>query len=135
MRSSANLCCESAHSTLQRSRNSLDVQSTPADRFRVEEPWRARYHTRDLHDDGDEQWLSLYSDPTNWSEHHVLIGRARTYGEGTDLTIVIRTSCVRPTPPAVSSSSTKPAAPAASPRAPSPPWSTKDSPARLPAPP
>ena len=40
---------------------------------------------------------------------------------------------LRPTPPAVSSSSTKPAAPAASPRASSPPWSTKDSPARLPA--
>ena len=54
----------------------------------MEEPWRARYHTRDLHDDGDEQWLSPYPDPTNWSEHHVLIGRARTYGEGTDLTIV-----------------------------------------------
>jgi 2-oxoisovalerate dehydrogenase E1 component len=48
----------------------------------------ALYHTRDLHDDGDEQWLSPYPDPTNWSEHHVPIGRARTYGEGTDLTIV-----------------------------------------------
>ena len=30
----------------------------------------------------------LYPDPTNWSEHHVPIGRACTYGEGTDLTIV-----------------------------------------------
>ena len=88
MRLSATLCCESAPSTLYRSRNSLEVQSTPADRFRVEEPWRALYHTRDLHDDGDEQWLSPYPDPTNWSEHHVPIGRARTYGEGTDLTIV-----------------------------------------------
>jgi 2-oxoisovalerate dehydrogenase E1 component len=48
----------------------------------------ALYHTRDLHDDGDEQWLAPYPDPTNWSEHHVRIGRARTYGEGTDLTIV-----------------------------------------------
>lgn len=38
----------------------------------MEEPWRALYHTRDLHDDGDEQWLSPYPDPTNWSEHHVL---------------------------------------------------------------
>jgi 2-oxoisovalerate dehydrogenase E1 component len=46
----------------------------------VEEPWRALYHTRDLHDRGDEQWLSPYPDPTNWSEHHVLIDRARTYG-------------------------------------------------------
>ena len=98
----------------------------------------------------------LYPDPTNWSEHQVPIGRERTYGEGTDLTIVtfgnglhmsprvarrldraqISTRVVdmrwlAPLPiqdivreanaPAVSSSSTKPAAPAASPRASSPP--------------
>jgi 2-oxoisovalerate dehydrogenase E1 component len=48
----------------------------------------ALYHTRDLHDDGDQLWLAPYPDPTNWSEHHVPIGRARTYGEGTELTIV-----------------------------------------------
>jgi hypothetical protein len=48
----------------------------------------ALYHTRDLHDDGDQQWLPPYPDPTNWSEHLVPIGRARTYGEGTELTIV-----------------------------------------------
>ena len=30
----------------------------------------------------------LYPNPTNWSEHQVPIGRERTYGEGTDLTIV-----------------------------------------------
>jgi 2-oxoisovalerate dehydrogenase E1 component len=42
----------------------------------------ALYHTRDLYDDGDEQWLATY--PTA----AVPIGRARTYGEGTDLTIL-----------------------------------------------
>ncbi len=42
----------------------------------------ALYHTRDLHDDGDEQWLATY--PTAAEP----IGRARTYGEGRDLTIL-----------------------------------------------
>lgn len=42
----------------------------------------ALYHRRDLHTDGDEQWLAPY--PTT----HVPIGRARVYGEGRELTIV-----------------------------------------------
>ena len=42
----------------------------------------ALYHTRDLYDDGDEQWLATY--PTAAAP----IGRARTYGDGTDLTIL-----------------------------------------------
>ncbi len=42
----------------------------------------ALYHTRDLYDDGDDQWLAAY--PTAG----VPIGRARTYGDGTDLTIL-----------------------------------------------
>jgi 2-oxoisovalerate dehydrogenase E1 component len=42
----------------------------------------ALYHTRDLYDDGDEAWLAPY--PADG----VPIGRARTYGDGTDLTIV-----------------------------------------------
>ena len=42
----------------------------------------ALYHTRDLHEDGDEQWLAAYP------EKSVPIGRARTYGDGTDLTIL-----------------------------------------------
>jgi 2-oxoisovalerate dehydrogenase E1 component len=42
----------------------------------------ALYHTRDLHEDGDEQWLAAYP------EQSVPIGRARTYGDGTDLTIL-----------------------------------------------
>ncbi|BAH51090.1 thiamine pyrophosphate-dependent enzyme [Rhodococcus opacus] len=44
----------------------------------------ALYHTRDLYEDGDGLWLTAYPDP----DIHVPIGSARTYGEGTDLTIV-----------------------------------------------
>ena len=42
----------------------------------------ALYHVRDLYDAGDEQWLATY--PAEGAP----IGRARTYGDGTDLTIV-----------------------------------------------
>ena len=42
----------------------------------------ALYHVRDLHDGGDDQWLAPY--PTE----AVPVGRARTYGDGSDLTIV-----------------------------------------------
>lgn len=42
----------------------------------------ALYHVRDLYDDGDDQWLAPL--PTSV----VPIGRARTHGDGTDLTIV-----------------------------------------------
>lgn len=42
----------------------------------------ALYHTRDLHDDGDDAWLAPYP------AEGVPIGRARTYGEGSDLTIL-----------------------------------------------
>jgi 2-oxoisovalerate dehydrogenase E1 component len=42
----------------------------------------ALYHTRDLYDEGDGGWLAAY--PTAG----VPIGRARTYGDGTDLTIL-----------------------------------------------
>ena len=44
----------------------------------------ALYHTRDLHSDGDGGWLAPYPRP----EAHVPLGRARTYGEGRDLTVV-----------------------------------------------
>lgn len=44
----------------------------------------ALYHTRDLHADGDNGWLAHYP-PAAW---HVPLGSARTYGAGTDLTIV-----------------------------------------------
>ncbi|MFA9564663.1 MAG: alpha-ketoacid dehydrogenase subunit beta, partial [Acidimicrobiales bacterium] len=42
----------------------------------------ARYHTTDLHQEGDGAWLA----PPN--EDHIPLGRARTHGEGADLTIV-----------------------------------------------
>jgi 2-oxoisovalerate dehydrogenase E1 component len=44
----------------------------------------ALYHTRDLHDDGDGGWLATYPS----SDSVAPIGRARVYGDGTDLTIV-----------------------------------------------
>src|SRR5262249_42653082 len=44
----------------------------------------ALYHTRDLHDDGDGGWLAAYPAP----DAHVRAGRARSYGDGTDLTMV-----------------------------------------------
>ncbi|WP_084484510.1 thiamine pyrophosphate-dependent enzyme [Nocardia anaemiae] len=43
----------------------------------------ALYHTRDLHHSGDNAWLATPSDTD-----HVAVGRARSYGDGTDLTIV-----------------------------------------------
>ncbi len=43
----------------------------------------ARYHTADLVEKGDGRWLAT-PDPAE----HVPIGRARTYGEGRDLTIL-----------------------------------------------
>lgn len=42
----------------------------------------ALYHTRDLHESGDEGWLAAPG------EEPVDIGRARTHGAGTDLTII-----------------------------------------------
>ncbi len=42
----------------------------------------ALYHTRDLHDEGDGGWLAPFP------EAHVPLGRARSYGDGGDLTMV-----------------------------------------------
>jgi 2-oxoisovalerate dehydrogenase E1 component len=42
----------------------------------------ALYHTRDLHDGGDDGWLAAYPSAG------VPIGRARTYGDGVDLTML-----------------------------------------------
>ncbi|AEV76260.1 pyruvate/2-oxoglutarate dehydrogenase complex, dehydrogenase component beta subunit [Mycolicibacterium rhodesiae NBB3] len=42
----------------------------------------ALYHTRDLYDEDDGGWLATYP------ETAVPVGRARTYGEGSDLTIL-----------------------------------------------
>jgi 2-oxoisovalerate dehydrogenase E1 component len=43
----------------------------------------ALYHVRDLYDDGDEQWLAAYP-----ASNSAPIGRARTYGDGDDLTMI-----------------------------------------------
>ncbi|WP_083880659.1 thiamine pyrophosphate-dependent enzyme [Nocardia araoensis] len=43
----------------------------------------ALYHTRDLHQPGDDAWLAHPS-----PAEHVEIGRARVYGDGADLTLV-----------------------------------------------
>lgn len=42
----------------------------------------ALYHQRDLHDVGDGGWLAVPDD------EHVPVGRARTHGDGSDLTVV-----------------------------------------------
>ncbi len=48
----------------------------------------ALYHERDLHEAGDDGWVARYDPPAAWAAGHVPIGRARLYGDGTDLTIV-----------------------------------------------
>jgi 2-oxoisovalerate dehydrogenase E1 component len=48
----------------------------------------ALYHERDLYEAGDAGWLAGYEPPARWAQAHVPVGRARTYGDGTDLTIV-----------------------------------------------
>jgi 2-oxoisovalerate dehydrogenase E1 component len=48
----------------------------------------ALYHTRDLYEAGDGAWLCPYPAPQRWADAHVPIGRGRTYGDGSDLTLV-----------------------------------------------
>jgi 2-oxoisovalerate dehydrogenase E1 component len=48
----------------------------------------ALYHSRDLFEPGDGQWLSPYLAPAAWADAHVPIGQGRTYGDGRDLTLV-----------------------------------------------
>jgi 2-oxoisovalerate dehydrogenase E1 component len=43
----------------------------------------ARYHTQDLYEAGDREWMASVP-----AEQHVAIGSARTYGNGLDLTII-----------------------------------------------
>ncbi|MFF5227029.1 transketolase C-terminal domain-containing protein [Dactylosporangium sp. NPDC000521] len=51
----------------------------------------ALYHTRDLHGDSDNWWLSEYAPPSEWSAIHVPIGRARAYHSGPNDEITIIT--------------------------------------------
>ncbi len=52
----------------------------------------ALYHTRDLHEPGDNGWLARYRTPGDWGTTHVPVGKARTYitgpSDGGDLTII-----------------------------------------------
>ncbi|SCG80837.1 2-oxoisovalerate dehydrogenase E1 component [Micromonospora rifamycinica] len=50
----------------------------------------ALYHTRDLYEPGDGEWMGPYTEPGAWAAGHVPIGRARVYGVGSaeDITIV-----------------------------------------------
>ncbi|MBV9484561.1 MAG: MFS transporter [Frankiaceae bacterium] len=48
----------------------------------------ALYHSRDLHEPGDDAWLSAYTGPEGWAAHHIPIGRARCHGGGHDVTMV-----------------------------------------------
>jgi 2-oxoisovalerate dehydrogenase E1 component len=48
----------------------------------------ALYHARDLLAAGDGGWRAPYAPPAQWADEHVPVGRARTHGNGTDLTIV-----------------------------------------------
>lgn len=48
----------------------------------------ALYHTRDLHEPGDDGWLTPYPPPRDWAGAHVPIGAARCHGSGTDATLV-----------------------------------------------
>jgi 2-oxoisovalerate dehydrogenase E1 component len=48
----------------------------------------ALYHSRDLHQPGDGEWLSAYRPPSEWADAHVPIGHGRTYGAGADITLV-----------------------------------------------
>ena len=51
----------------------------------------ALYHTRDLYESGDGQWLAEYPPPSRWGATHVPIGRARTYGVGQADTLTMLT--------------------------------------------
>ena len=48
----------------------------------------ALYHERGLYEPEDAGWLWPYAPPDAWSEEHIDIGQARTYGSGRDLTII-----------------------------------------------
>ena len=48
----------------------------------------ALYHARDLYEPGDGAWLAPYAGPQRWEQEHVPVGQGRSYGDGTDLTLV-----------------------------------------------
>ena len=48
----------------------------------------ALYHTRDLHEPGDEGWLEPYQPPARWADRHVPIGAPAIAREGDDVLVV-----------------------------------------------
>jgi 2-oxoisovalerate dehydrogenase E1 component len=48
----------------------------------------ALYHTRDLHDVGDDGWTASYPGPAAWPDDHVPIGAPATAREGSDVLVV-----------------------------------------------
>jgi 2-oxoisovalerate dehydrogenase E1 component len=48
----------------------------------------ARYHTRDLHEPGDEGWTAVYAPPADWAHQHVPIGTPAVVRDGDDLLVV-----------------------------------------------
>ena len=52
----------------------------------------ALYHTRDLHTEGDGQWLAPYAAPERWKDVHVPLGKARMYAAEAKAQLTIITS-------------------------------------------
>jgi 2-oxoisovalerate dehydrogenase E1 component len=48
----------------------------------------ALYHTRDLHEPGDDVWTAPYAPPDAWADEHVAIGEGRLVRDGDDVLIV-----------------------------------------------
>ena len=48
----------------------------------------ALYHTRDLHEPGDDVWTAPYAAPAAWTDEHITIGEGRLVREGDDVLIV-----------------------------------------------
>jgi 2-oxoisovalerate dehydrogenase E1 component len=48
----------------------------------------ARYHTRDLHQPGDEEWTAPYAPPSVWAHEHIPIGTPAVVREGDDVLVV-----------------------------------------------
>jgi 2-oxoisovalerate dehydrogenase E1 component len=48
----------------------------------------ARYHTRDLHEVGDQGWTAPYGSPAEWSEDEFELGSVGLHGDGQSLLVV-----------------------------------------------
>ena len=48
----------------------------------------ALYHTRDLHEPGDDRWTAPYQPPSRWAAEHVPIGAAAVARDGDDVLVV-----------------------------------------------